>query len=601
MADQVYYRKWRPQRFADVVGQAHISTTLLNALSTGRTAHAYLFCGPRGTGKTSTGRILAKALNCARNGKGEPCNECPNCITATEGRALDLIEIDAASNGGVDDIRKLREKVNFAPNEARFKVYIIDEVHMLSTEAFNALLKTLEEPPPRTVFVLATTEAHKVPGTVISRCQRFDFRRISLSDVAERLSKLCDDEGISAEREVLKAVARTAGGSLRDAQNIMEQLAVGYGQELRIEDLRDFLGMGGEQYASALTAAALERRTSEGLAIISAVADEGIDLRQFHRQLMDYLRALLLEKSGAGAVIELSEGQRAEVQELASSASYQQVLRAVKLFEEVDLRGNTYSTLPLELALVEATSEPDVSAGAPETAQRPQRSDRPDTAARPASPRQATGSRSVGQPVAPTKLPEQPRRIPGAMDQLAARQGPAVEQSIDGRPRPVPSVSPQGGSDSAEIGAKVADGTAAKPEPLTSPERTPAAAQSPVAGGIDPELFSILKANWKGVIEASRGKGQKFKIDALLRSGQPVSVGPEDVVLGFHFQFFIDKMGEEMEHPGTRRDVEEAFGEVLGGRRQVRCVLRAKEKDGGHLVRAAMQMGAKPVAEEGSP
>src|SRR5512136_449970 len=188
MTSQVFYRKWRPQTLADVVGQEHITKTLLNALESGRVAHAYLFCGPRGTGKTSTGRILAKAVNCISDGKGEPCNTCRICQSITEGRALDVIEIDAASNTGVDNIRDLREKVNYAPNEARFKVYIIDEVHMLSTNASNALLKTLEEPPPHAIFILATTETHKVLPTIISRCQRFDFRRISQADIVKRLA-----------------------------------------------------------------------------------------------------------------------------------------------------------------------------------------------------------------------------------------------------------------------------------------------------------------------------------------------------------------------------------------------------------------------------
>src|SRR3989304_4656253 len=187
MASQVFYRKWRPQTLAEVVGQEPVTQTLLNALSSGRISHAYLFCGPRGTGKTSTGRILAKAVNCLTNGKGEPCNTCSMCQAITEARAFDVIEIDAASNRGIDDIRELRERVNYAPNQARYKVYIIDEVHMLTEPASNALLKTLEEPPPYAIFVLATTEAHKVPATIISRCQRFDFRRIPLSAVLARL------------------------------------------------------------------------------------------------------------------------------------------------------------------------------------------------------------------------------------------------------------------------------------------------------------------------------------------------------------------------------------------------------------------------------
>ena len=221
MTSQVFYRKWRPQTLAEVVGQEHVTHTLLNALANERISHAYLFCGPRGTGKTSTARSLAKAVNCLTNGKGEPCNSCPMCQSITEGRALDVIEVDAASNRGIDEIRDLREKVNYAPNQARYKVYIIDEVHMLTKEASNALLKTLEEPPPHIIFVLATTEAHKVLPTILSRCQRFDFRRISQADVAAKLARICSAEGIHIELKALQLIAKAATGSLRDAENLL--------------------------------------------------------------------------------------------------------------------------------------------------------------------------------------------------------------------------------------------------------------------------------------------------------------------------------------------------------------------------------------------
>jgi DNA polymerase-3 subunit gamma/tau len=239
MAAQVFYRKWRPQTLTDVVGQKPVTQTLANALSTGKIAHAYLFCGPRGTGKTSTGRILAKALNCLTNdGKGEPCNSCEMCQAFNEGRALDLVEIDGASNRGIDEIRVLRERINFAPNIARYKVYIIDEVHMLTEPAFNALLKTLEEPPPHAIFILATTEVHKIPLTIMSRCQRFDFRRLSQADMVEKLKDICKHEGINIEAQTLALVAKAATGSLRDAENILEQLVLYHGSDVSLEQVR---------------------------------------------------------------------------------------------------------------------------------------------------------------------------------------------------------------------------------------------------------------------------------------------------------------------------------------------------------------------------
>ena len=232
---EVYYRKWRPRTLAEVVGQGPVTKTIRQAVAQGRVAHAYLFCGPRGTGKTSTARILAKAVNCLAPREGEPDNECAICQAINEGRALDLIEIDAASNRGIDDIRELSDKIRFSPGEARYKVYIIDEVHMLTEAAFNALLKTLEEPPAHAIFVLATTESHKVPPTVISRCQRFDFRRIPLEVMVEKLRELCRGEGIEAQGEALALIARTARGSLRDAENLLEQAAVSYGSPLSDE------------------------------------------------------------------------------------------------------------------------------------------------------------------------------------------------------------------------------------------------------------------------------------------------------------------------------------------------------------------------------
>jgi DNA polymerase-3 subunit gamma/tau len=305
MASQVFYRKWRPQTLADVVGQEPVTRTLANALATGRVAHAYLFCGPRGTGKTSTGRILAKALNCLTNGKGEPCNTCTMCQAFNEGRALDLIEIDGASNTSVDDVRELKDKIGFAPNLARYKVYIIDEVHMLSTSAFNALLKTLEEPPPHVIFILATTEIHKVPLTIISRCQRFDFRRLPQSVVVNKLKDICNHEGINVEPQALALIARAATGSLRDAENLLEQLVLYHGSNVSLEQAQSELGISGDMCIRQLAQHILKKDVAGGLAVINNVAVDGVDLRQFNRGLVDYLRDMLLVKSGAGDTADL--------------------------------------------------------------------------------------------------------------------------------------------------------------------------------------------------------------------------------------------------------------------------------------------------------
>ncbi len=365
MAAQVFYRKWRPQTLAEVVGQEQVTQTLGNALKTGRVSHAYLFYGPRGTGKTSTGRILAKAVNCTGRGKNKPCNRCEMCRAITEGRALDVIEIDAASNRGIDEIRELRERVNYAPNQASHKVYIVDEVHMLTKEAANALLKTLEEPPPYVIFILATTEIHKVPATILSRCQRFDFRRISQADVVSKLEHICRTEGIKIESEGLRLIARSATGSLRDAENLLEQLTTYYGAEIELRQIQTILGITGDQRAKELLKHIVNNDTSAGVATINSVNSDGLDLRQFNRELVEYLRQLLLVKTGSEEAVDLTTEDIAELKELAAQTSLAQIANAIKLFSQLELGFDHYSTLPLELALVDCT-QPPVEKAAPQ-------------------------------------------------------------------------------------------------------------------------------------------------------------------------------------------------------------------------------------------
>ena len=353
MASQVFYRKWRPQTLTDVVGQEPVTQTLRNALSSGRISHAYLFCGPRGTGKTSTARILAKAVNCLTNGNGEPCNTCEMCRAITELRALDVIEIDAASNTGVDDIRSLREKVNYAPNQARYKVYIIDEVHMLSNSASNALLKTLEEPPSHVIFILATTEVHKILPTILSRCQRFDFRRLSQADIISKLNHICQGEDIHIELEALQLIAKSATGSLRDAENLLEQLTTYYGSEIALQQVQAILGITGDWRARELVKHIVNNDISAGVTTINNVNSDGLDLRQFNRELVEYLRGLLLIKTGSDEAVDLVAEDIVELKDLAARASLEQILRAVRLFGQLELGFDNYPTLPLELALVD--------------------------------------------------------------------------------------------------------------------------------------------------------------------------------------------------------------------------------------------------------
>ena len=324
--------------------------TLRNAVAAGTPAHAYLFTGPRGTGKTSTGRILAKAVNCLAPVEGEPDDTCVSCRAFAEGRALDLIELDAASNRGIDEVRALRESVGYSPNAATYKVYLVDEVHMLTDAAFNALLKTLEEPPAHVIFVLATTEPHRIPPTISSRCQRFDFRRIALSPTVEQLQLIAAREGIEVADGGMELIARQASGSLRDAVNLLDQLAAYHGAALDIEAVRSGLGLVVDDRAAQLARAAVERDLAGGLALLAAVRDDGIEVRAFVREVVQTLRTVLMLRAGAREELELSDGQLAELSPVAEAASATDIVAALSALGEVDFAGDNYDALPAEIA-----------------------------------------------------------------------------------------------------------------------------------------------------------------------------------------------------------------------------------------------------------
>ncbi len=358
---QALYRKWRPQSFDEVIGQQPIVQTLRRALRTGHIHHAYLLAGPRGTGKTTTARLIAKAVNCLAPPEERPCNRCAICRAVTEGRLMDLVEIDAASNTGVDHIRDLLERVNFRPAEARYKVYVVDEVHMLSTSAFNALLKTLEEPPPHVIFVLATTEVHRIPLTVLSRCQRFEFRRIPLEAIVGQLRRIAEAEGIEVEAEALGLIARAATGSMRDAISLLDQLSAG--GAITTELVRSLLGAERGEVVRALAQAWLDGDARRGVEVINGAVSGGADPKQLARQMADFLRGLLLVRLGAGDSWEepLPE-ERPRLQEMARRARPRRLVEAIRLFGQAAAERHTswQPQLPLELAFVEATLEPEV-------------------------------------------------------------------------------------------------------------------------------------------------------------------------------------------------------------------------------------------------
>ncbi|MDX1437543.1 MAG: DNA polymerase III subunit gamma/tau [Anaerolineales bacterium] len=352
---QAYYRKWRPQRWDQIIGQDHVVTTLRNAVAADRVAHAYLFAGPRGTGKTTTARLLAKAVNCLDEDLARrPCDSCENCVAVNQAHFLDLIEIDAASNTSVDDVRDLREKINFSPNKGRFKVYIIDEVHMLSTAAFNALLKTLEEPPPHAIFILATTEVHKIPATVLSRCQRHEFRRVPVADILARLEEIAEAEQVDVDADALQLIARHATGSVRDAISLLDQLASA-GERVNLEYAQLVLGTATSQSVLDLVDSLPDREPARGLNLIQAELDSGSDPRQFARQIVDYLHSVLLLELGSGFHVDATEEVKERMAEHALLFGRKRLLAVVEAFNRAasDNRSAWKPGLPLELAYMD--------------------------------------------------------------------------------------------------------------------------------------------------------------------------------------------------------------------------------------------------------
>ncbi len=414
------YLKWRPSSFEDMVGQEHVTTTLRHALQSEGVRHAYLFSGPRGTGKTSSARLLAKAMNCLDpDPANRPCNECDHCRLINEGRFLDLIEIDAASHTSVDDVRDLRDKVAFAPSQGKYKVYIIDEVHRFSGAAFDALLKTLEEPPEHAIFILATTEIDKVPATIQSRCIRFNFRRIPVSLIAGRLAEIVAGEGLQVEDGVLELVARQASGALRDAISLLDQLVANPGEIVTLEQAEAMLGTAGSGAVDDLVGALVGRDLADGLAIINRAIDEGADPRQFAHEVVERLRALLLIKTGAPDWVDATDEVRTWLADLAMTIAEGELLRAIRAFNGTiaEARSGWQPQLPLELALVEALQAPAVQvveqstaspSPAPPPTYGPRKSSQP--ASQPAPPQTAAAQpESAPQDASPTSVKSAPQ------------------------------------------------------------------------------------------------------------------------------------------------------------------------------------------------
>jgi DNA polymerase-3 subunit gamma/tau len=417
---QVSARKHRPLTFTEVTGQEHVVRTLTNALASGRTAHAYLFSGMRGVGKTTMARILAKALNCEKGPTPDPCLRCESCREIGAGTSFDVMEIDGASSNSVDDVREMRETVKTAPARGRYRVYIIDEVHMLSTAAFNALLKTLEEPPGHVVFVFATTESHKIPQTILSRCQHFTFRRIARREVIETLKRVAQAEGISIDDRSLGALARASDGSMRDALSLLDQAVAFGGKRVAADDLMTLLGSVPHELLRGVIEAVLARGAAGALRSLAVVQDYGCDVRQFCGELMEHVRNLLVAKVVAEAddLIELGPEEQAEVKADAARLSLEHIQELFRIFLEAEdgIRTSQHPWYVVEMAVVRACRVGSEQAGAP-----PARPDAKSGRAAPPVPTSVTPPTASVTPTAPPTAAVASEPVALAWDEVVAR------------------------------------------------------------------------------------------------------------------------------------------------------------------------------------
>lgn len=528
------YREWRPQSFGEMVGQEHVTRTLQNALRSNRFAHAYLFSGPRGTGKTSTAKILAKAINCENRTAEEPCNNCPSCRGITEGSIMDVVEIDAASNRGVDEIRDLREQVKYAPTEVKHKVYIIDEVHMLTTEAFNALLKTLEEPPSHVMFILATTEPHKIPATIISRCQRFDFRRISGRQIVDRLQHIAQEKQIDAEDEALWLVSRAAEGGMRDALSIFDQVISYGGDKVTVDSIVSLIGGVRSDILGAIAKSVSEKDVQKAIRLTEDLVEDGKDVAQILHDLTLYFRDLLMLKT-----VPNLEDIRDRVehdktfQEVAELFSTSELISMIDHMTETaqEMKWHNQGRLLLEMLIVRLckTESADVTSLLKRIDSLEQKlaNGVPLVAASAANQSQALPNVQHTVPTAHSaRLAEKPASVPVKHE---VKPSQATAGTTAGITRPVDKL-------------------------IKNPSK---------------ELFDKINTGWSQILDEV--KRRKITAQAWLLDGEPVAVDSGNVLVAFKNQIHRDTVMK----PIHKAVIDEVFSEFLGTASSLQAVLQS--------------------------
>ena len=545
---EVLYRKWRPKQFSDIVGQSHVVQTLTRAVQSDRVAHAYLFCGPRGTGKTSTARILAKSINCQLKDSCNPSSPCRMCSSIDDGVALDLIEIDAASNRGIDDIRDLREKARYAPNEASHKVYIIDEAHMLTDQAFNALLKTLEEPPDKVVFILATTESHKIPATILSRCQRYDFARITTEIISKRLSDICKNEGFNVELDALKLIANLASGALRDAINILEQSVVSDDPPISETKVRNLLDIGDDTISLELSKYILDKNTTKALETVNAATNSGVDLRYVHMGLIKYLRAILLIKSNIKLNDSFSEDIYKKIESISQRCEMNSILSCLKILIDPNIKPDPSNPLGLELAIIEI----EIQSG------------------------------NYNDPIVNINQ----------VDNSKTFDGQKKENVQDKKER----------NDSIKIIRNKKN----HPDSIKDIDGAGSLSAKYTNTSNNSEGVEILENGWQSILDSLRyTKGQKFNLKALLVTCTSRKITGDSIILEFSHPSHRERMEHELTIPESRKILNDTFANIMSKRYEIivgnNNVTSSENKKiselDSPLIRVAQSMGAQIIEQ----